>query len=52
LESPSEPSLTSPAGFSSLPSLGSPASIASPLTPGEPAHDWLRFSSSSATVAS
>ncbi|XP_040582396.1 uncharacterized protein [Lepeophtheirus salmonis] len=45
LESPSEPSLTSPAGFSSLPSLGSPASIASPLTPGGGAEsDWLRFS--------
>ena len=35
VESTSEQSLTSPAGFSSLPSIGSPAgSIASPSTPG------------------
>ena len=60
LESNSEQSMTSPAGFGSLPSLGSPASLASPSTPqafelanSGPSNgnsDWLRPSAPSASV--
>ena len=51
VESTSEQSLTSPAGFSSLPSIGSPAgSVASPSTPGGYEHMGGSITSSASSM--